>query len=54
MIGLDTNVLLRALIDESVWPEDSPGQMRAVLSNPANGTPSANPTTDRIGVMLVR
>jgi predicted nucleic-acid-binding protein len=29
LIGLDTNVLLRALIDESIWPDDSPGQMRA-------------------------
>ena len=29
MIGLDTNVLLRWLIDESVWPDDAPGQARA-------------------------
>lgn len=29
MIGLDTNVLLRILIDESVWPADSRGQARA-------------------------
>ncbi|MGA0598036.1 PIN domain-containing protein [Enterovirga sp. CN4-39] len=29
VIGLDTNVLLRALIDKSVWPDDSPGHMRA-------------------------
>ena len=26
MIGLDTNVLLRWLIDESVWPDDAPAQ----------------------------
>ena len=26
MIGLDTNVLLRWLIDESVWPDDAPDQ----------------------------
>lgn len=29
----------------------SPRQLRAILSNPANGTPSNNPTSDRIGVM---
>lgn len=29
MIGLDTNVLLRALISDSVWPDDHPGQTRA-------------------------
>lgn len=29
MIGLDTNVLLRWLVDESVWPDDAPGQARA-------------------------
>lgn len=26
MIGLDTNVLLRWLIDETVWPDDAPEQ----------------------------
>lgn len=29
MIGLDTNVLLRVLIDERIWPDDNPGQTRA-------------------------
>jgi serine protease len=29
----------------------SPRALRAILSNPANGTASANPATDRIGVM---
>jgi predicted nucleic-acid-binding protein len=29
VIGLDTNVLLRALISEDVWPDDQPGQMKA-------------------------
>lgn len=29
VIGLDTNVLLRWLIDETLWPEDSSGQMEA-------------------------
>ncbi|CAA2160417.1 PIN domain-containing protein [Methylobacterium brachiatum] len=26
MIGLDTNVLLRWLVDETVWPDDTPEQ----------------------------
>lgn len=30
MIGLDTNVLLRWLIDKSIWPDDNPGQTAAV------------------------
>ena len=30
MIGLDTNVLLRWLIDESIWPDDDLGQIQAV------------------------
>ena len=30
MIGLDTNILLRWLIDESIWPDDNPGQTAAV------------------------
>ena len=30
MIGVDTNVMLRWLIDESIWPDDNPGQTRAV------------------------
>lgn len=29
MIGLDTNVLLRALVSEHVWPDDHPGQTAA-------------------------
>jgi serine protease len=29
----------------------SPRQLRTILSDPATGTPSANPATDRIGVM---
>ena len=28
--GLDTNVLLRWLIDETIWPDDHPGQTCAV------------------------
>ena len=30
MIGLDTDILLRWLIDESIWPDDNPGQLQAV------------------------
>ena len=30
MIGLDTNVLLRGLIGESVWPDDNPGRTQRV------------------------
>ena len=30
MIGLDTNVLLRWLVDESVWPDDAPEQTALV------------------------
>ena len=30
MIGIDTNILLRWLIDESIWPDDNPGQTEAV------------------------
>lgn len=26
MIGLDTNIVLRWLVDDSVWPDDAPGQ----------------------------
>jgi predicted nucleic-acid-binding protein len=36
MLGLDTNIVLRWLIDESIWPNDNPGQIeavRALLSN---------------------
>lgn len=29
MIGLDTNVLLRALVSDAVWPDDHPGQTKA-------------------------
>lgn len=39
MIGIDTNVLLRWLIDESIWPDDNPGQTAAVgalLTNDAH------------------
>lgn len=32
MIGLDTNVLLRALISEGLWPDDHPGQAQAARS----------------------
>ena len=38
MIGLDTNILLRWLIDPSIWPDDSPRQTAAVtalLADPA-------------------
>ena len=30
MLGIDTNILLRWLIDESVWPADNPAQWAAV------------------------
>jgi predicted nucleic-acid-binding protein len=30
MLGLDTNILLRWLIDESLWPTDNPKQWAAV------------------------
>ncbi len=30
MIGIDTNILLRWLIDDSIWPDDNPGQTDAV------------------------
>jgi predicted nucleic acid-binding protein len=30
MFGLDTNIVLRWLVDESVWPPDDVGQWRAV------------------------
>ena len=30
MLGIDTNILLRWLIDESVWPPDNPTQWAAV------------------------
>jgi predicted nucleic-acid-binding protein len=26
MIGLDTNIVLRWLVDESIWPDDAPAQ----------------------------
>ncbi|KQP50927.1 hypothetical protein ASG40_13510 [Methylobacterium sp. Leaf399] len=37
MIGLDTNVLLRWLVDETVWPVDNPEQVAdatRILSDP--------------------
>ena len=30
MIGIDTNILLRWLVDESIWPDDNPSQTEAV------------------------
>ena len=30
MLGIDTNILLRWFIDESVWPPDNPTQWAAV------------------------
>lgn len=39
MIGVDTNVLLRWLVDETLWPIDDMDQVevaRRVLSDPAN------------------
>lgn len=39
MIGIDTNVLLRWLVDETLWPIDDPEQAdaaRQALSDPAN------------------
>jgi predicted nucleic-acid-binding protein len=39
MIGVDTNVLLRWLVDETLWPVDNPEQVelaRRALSDPAN------------------
>lgn len=32
MIGLDTNVLLRWLVDEDLWPDDAPDQTRAAAA----------------------
>ena len=32
MIGLDTNVLLRWLVDESVWPCENPAQIAAATA----------------------
>jgi predicted nucleic-acid-binding protein len=32
MIGLDTNILLRWLVDESIWPDDNPRQTAAVIA----------------------
>lgn len=38
MIGLDTNVLLRALISDKVWPDDHPGQTQAARDLVRDGT----------------
>lgn len=37
MIGLDTNILLRWLIDESIWPDDAPHQTQLVADLVATG-----------------
>lgn len=42
---------VQGILSSSAGQRLSPGQMRALLSNPANGTSSANPPVDRIGVM---
>ena len=39
MIGVDTNVLLRWLVDDTLWPIDNPDQVelaQQVLSDPSN------------------
>jgi predicted nucleic-acid-binding protein len=30
VIGLDTNILLRWLVDESIWPDDAPHQTKLI------------------------
>ena len=44
-------LILQGMAQESLLYRFSPRQLRAILSNPATGTPSNNPPVDRIGVM---
>ena len=44
-------ILVQAMLESSRGYRFSPLQLRAILSNPATGTPSSNPAVDRIGVM---
>ncbi|MEO1139015.1 MAG: S8 family peptidase [Pseudomonadota bacterium] len=42
---------VQGMVEAASGTRLSPAQMRAVLTNPATGTASADPATDRIGVM---
>lgn len=42
---------VQGLVETSLGHRFGPWQLRAILSDPANGTASQNPTVDRIGVM---
>lgn len=42
---------VQGILSSTAGQRLSPGQMRAILGDPANGTASANPAVDRIGVM---
>ena len=42
---------VQGLAEANLFHRFAPWQLRALLSNPANGTPSQNPAIDRIGVM---
>jgi subtilase family protein len=44
-------VLVQSLAQANGKAPFSPGELRRILSDPANGTASTNPATDRIGVM---
>ncbi len=42
---------VQGLAEANLLPRFGPWQLRAILSDPANGTPSQSPAVDRIGVM---
>jgi hypothetical protein len=42
---------VQGMAEANLFHRFSPWQLRAILSNPANGTASQNPAVDRIGVM---
>lgn len=42
---------VQGVVEAALGLRFSPAQMRAILTNPATSTPSANPALDRIGVM---
>jgi hypothetical protein len=42
---------VQGLAEDSLGARFAPWQLRSILSDPANGTPSANPAADLIGVM---
>lgn len=44
-------ISVQGMAEQNMGYRFSPGQMRAILSNPATGTNSNNPGVDRIGVM---